>query len=184
MNILCLGCSWTAGVSMAGNYNWVDALATLAPDHTYYNLAQGGSSLLHSIWVMEHFLKNSGVKIDKIIFQITNEGRVTYYRNLDNFNINEWLVQTAPNIYRLHIKWDRIRAVTYSIASIKPTNPVEEEIFKFAGMYYSSLTPEHQFNLEHRILIEYLKSKVDLLFFHQQGHYSHFWSIVYTRYDG
>ena len=167
MNILCLGCSWTEGVP-AAPYNWVTALSEQTPNNTYYNLAQGGSSLLHSIWVMEQFLAQSTVKIDKIIFQLTTEGRVTYYKDLDNFKINDWLINITPNLYRLKIQWDKLRTVTYSTASMHPTDAKETELFRFANMYYSSLTTEHHFQLEHRILIEYIKSRVDCLFFHRR----------------
>jgi hypothetical protein len=167
MNILCLGCSWTEGVPAARD-NWVSALAEQTPDNTYYNLAQGGSSLLHSIWVMEQFLAQSSVKIDKIIFQLTTDGRVTYYKDLDNFKIDDWLINITPNLYRLKIQWDKLRTITYSTASMHPTTPKEVELFKFANMYYSNLTTEHHFQLEHKILIEYIKSRVDFLFFHRR----------------
>ena len=171
MNILCLGCSWTAGVNHQP-YNWVTALSEMYPEHTFYNCAQSGGSLLYGIWVMEEFLaKVKNVKVDKIIFQVTNEGRVTYYYNYENFDINRWLITKSNNLYQLEVDWQNLATINYG--TLLPENKSSNhnrwrDTYNFANTYYSRLSRNMHFDLEHQALVEYIRPKVDLLFFHKK----------------
>jgi hypothetical protein len=175
MNVLCLGCSWTAGINEQ-RYNWVTALSEMLPEHTFYNCAQSGGSLLYSIWVMEEFLANAKnvddpIKIDKIIFQITNEGRLTYYHNYENFDINKWIITKSNNLYQLEVDWQNLASINYG--TLLPENQSSNHskwkyIHSFATEYYSRLTRNMHFDLEHRALVEYIRPKVDLMFLHKK----------------
>lgn len=175
MNILCLGCSWTAGVNEQP-YNWVTALSNIMPENTFYNCSQAGSSLLYSIWVMEEFLakaKQDGVpiKIDKIIFQVTNEGRLTYYHDYENFDINKWIITKADNLFNLEVDWQNLAVINYGTLlpeNQSPNHNKWKSIHSFAAQYYSRLTRNMHFDLEHRALIEYIRPKVDLMFMHKK----------------
>ena len=175
MNILVLGCSWTSGLH-DHPYNWVTALAEMMPEHTFYNCAHPGTSLLHSIWIMEKCLEqsneiNGGIKFDKIIFQITNEGRLTYYHELDDFKVNDWIRYKTDNLYALEIDWQKLCIINYGVLIPENSSPNHgkwKEIRKFAKDYYTRCTRQHHFNLEHKILAEYVKNKADLVFFHRR----------------
>jgi hypothetical protein len=39
MNVLCLGCSWTASIKQQP-YNWATALSKMMPEHNFYNCSQ------------------------------------------------------------------------------------------------------------------------------------------------
>jgi hypothetical protein len=177
MNILCLGCSWTAGIN-AQPYNWVEALAKITPEHTFYNFALCGSSLLHSIWILETTLKQQWDiikigKIDKVIFQVTNEGRLTYYKNLDNVRLADYVEKskTISNYNILNLPWQQICQLNYGVlhpenASIHHSS--WNEIYKFATDYYSKLTRHQHFDIEHKALVEYARSHSDFMFLHRR----------------
>lgn len=174
MNVLCLGCSWTAGVNIQP-YNWVTALSELMPEHTFYNCAQSGGSLLYSIWIMEEFLANAKngnnpIKIDKIIFQITTEGRLTYHHDTKDFNINKWLITKSNNLYQYEFDWRNLATINYG--TLLPENesnhhPHWNSIVTFSKDYYSRLTRKQHFDLEHRALVEYIRLKADGMFLHR-----------------
>jgi hypothetical protein len=176
MNVLCLGCSWTAGVVGQEPYNWVTALSKMMPEHNFYNCAQRGSSLLYSIWVMEEFLSKAThdktpIKIDKIIFQITNEGRLTYLHDYENFNINQCIVKKSDNLFKLNLEWQNVAAINYGVLLPENKNvnhPRWESMHSFATEYYSRLTRQMHFDLEHRALVEYIRPKADLMFMHRK----------------
>lgn len=171
MNVLCLGCSWTDGV-IEQPYNWVTSLSEMMPEHTFYNCSQRGSSLLYSIWVMEEFLSKAKIagtyiKIDKIIFQITGEGRITYCYNYDNFDISQCIIAKSNNLFKLNIDRQNLATINYgSLLSIKRHHTKWEDIHSFAIEYYSKLNKQMHFDLEHRALVEYIRPKVDLMFTH------------------
>jgi hypothetical protein len=176
MNVLCLGCSWTAGVNEQP-YNWVTALSEMLPEHKFYNCSQTGGSLLYNIWVMEEFLAkakhlDNPIVIDKIIFQITNEGRLTYYYDYENFDINRWLINKTDNLYQLETDWQNLGSINYG--TLLPENqsvnhPKWKHIHSFATEYYSRLTRSMHFDLEHRALVEYIRPKVDYMFLHKRN---------------
>jgi hypothetical protein len=123
---------------------------------------------------MEKFLEQQswlGVKVDKIIFQITNEGRVTYYKDLDPIKLPELLVKKRENYFCLEPDWTKIHTVNYGVLHAEnrdSKHPRWSDIKNFARVYYSALTRVEHFDLEHKILIEYVKSKSDIVFCHKR----------------
>lgn len=188
MNILVLGCSWTANRLVNNNIttSWVEELSKLLPEHTFYNFAYSGSSVGHSILVMESLLENSKIKFDKIIFQITTDGRITFYNNLDFKNLDFFISQKTSNYYFLDMDKDnnflKISNVNYGILNPKNKSPRPdwEKIKKFAEIYYENLNLEYNFFLEHKIQFEYIKKKVDFFFLHRPISQSMFAPISYN----
>lgn len=173
MNILCLGCSWTQGVSHQP-LNWVHYLAKALPDHKFYNFALRGSSLMHSVWLLESVLnkQNFNIEVDKIIFQVTNEGRVTTYSDdFVDINLQDLVRHRLPirqdvlNYYELdltedHNIWNKMSTINYATLNDKKAP-------KFAKQYYLNLNRRQHFDIEHKALIEYIRPKVDYMFLHK-----------------
>lgn len=176
MNILCLGCSFTAERWIGGTEtnSWVRELAKLNPEHSFYNCGYSGAGLLHAIWTMKNFLSQKTV--DKIIFQIPNSGRFTYYSNLSHtYNVDDYLVKLENNYYWLELGLDKVHPVNYGIIdSDWPRNSYEErplwqDMKTFGKEYYSRFTAEQHFDLEHEIQVEYIKNRSSFCFYHKTG---------------
>lgn len=166
MNILCLGCSWTADNN---NISWPSELAKICPNITVYNLAWPGTGLLYSIYMMEKIL-NSGILIDKVIFQITSDARLTLYKNFE-FNLENILDKTSFNYFRLKEN-DYFWTVQPGLLNLKKLEPLNSNLPKwkylesFAKIYYSALDQTTQFDVEFKVQCEYVKNKADFCFFH------------------
>jgi hypothetical protein len=128
MNILCLGCSYTAGMP-DDYYSWSEFLATERPSDNVYNLAIGGSSLLFSIYLLEQFKEE--LNPDVIIFQITHPYRFTGFDKLSLDYIQD------NNYYRLspHIRKEQ-KIFTVTPADVSPNWSLVEQKIEFAKKYY------------------------------------------------
>jgi hypothetical protein len=176
MNILCLGCSWTSGLHIgdhkgfanSGEINWVRQIAKIMPEHNFYNFAFPGTSVMHSINVLHQSKKL--LNFDKVIFQITNEGRYTYYKNLPhNFVSLDRVVQENKNYFYLDLTMDQVWNINFGVLNQKVFMREEDkDRFSLAKMWYERFTSTSNFCIEHKVSIEYLKSQVDLLFFHKK----------------
>ena len=175
MNVLVLGCSWTSGTSIApninsgygntGEANWVYQLSKIMPEHNFYNFAFPGTSVLHSINIMEQTKKLKNFNFDKIIFQITNEGRFTYYKDLEsNFVTTERIIQKEKNYYFLDLDFNQVLTVNYGTLN----HPESIKEYKFAKMLYENFTVEHNFSVEQKVYVEWLKNNTSLIFFHKK----------------
>jgi hypothetical protein len=180
MNIACFGCSWTAGIHYriedsynngfadTGENNWVRQLSKIMPYHNFYNFAFPGSSIIHSIYVLDQVKKNIPILFDKIIFQATTEGRFTYYNeplNNTDFVILPRIKQLEDNYFYLDLTMNEVITVNYGTLGYK-----DHTGFFLAEAIYSCLNPRQTFQYEHRIYLDWLKDKVDLLFFHRKNH--------------
>jgi hypothetical protein len=162
--IVCLGCSFTAGTNSESS-SWVKSLAKLHPEHKFYNLALAGSSLLHSIWILEEFLKID--KPDLIIFQITTAARLTYYKE-------EEIDRNGVFSFMRSIKNYNYMVFPNSIVSCINRGTLENRIlFNYdksrillATMYYSKLSKEKTFDVEYRALFTHVKKISDICFYH------------------
>lgn len=175
MNILVLGCSWSDDRFISKNIktSWVKELSKIMPEHNFYNFSYTGSSVHHNLLIMESSLKFLDIKFDKIIFQITNEGRVTYYKNFDLKNIKNFIVKNSKNYFKLDLNKDEnfhnICNINYGTLLYPYKNhKYGDEIYNFAKTYYSTLDIEHNFFLEFKVQVEYIKNKVDLMFLHKR----------------
>lgn len=191
MHILCLGCSFTAERNLDSKNqtnSWVRELANRQPQHTFYNCGKPGTSLLHNIWTMENFISQKTV--DKIFFQITLPGRLTYYKNLAyNYEITPYLEKREQNYFCLRLDSDNVYTInagtvyTDQYDQISGSKKIKDIKF-FGKEYYSRLDNEHHFNLEHKILIEYITRKVDFCFFHQEDHFSKGYYTIESAFQG
>jgi hypothetical protein len=174
-NIACFGCSWTHGATFEIGVNWVNALAKLMPEHTFFNLSQAGSSLLHSIWIHEMFTKH--YKPDFTIFQITTEGRKTYYLN-DKVTDHSFLFgpdflrghDDIPNLKTLCLPPEIVQSVNYGTLFRENAawdgDPYFKRRYDFAKIYYETFDRMKTFDLEHKIFSQYVHDNADLAFFH------------------
>lgn len=158
MNIVCVGCSFTAGMPDS-YYSWPEQLANLRPNNTVYNLGVGGASLLFSIYILDKFLKTT--KADKIIFQITHPHRFTSID--ETFSIDDSLkrennyVRIDPYI-RSH---QNIMTVTPGDVTMRWSKVYEK--IKFARQYYRYYSKDLG-NLEHSFLIDAIKNRCNFYF--------------------
>lgn len=176
MNIFVFGCSWSDDRVVDNNIttSWVYELSKIMPEHNFYNFAYSGSSVHHSILIMESVLTNFQIKPDKIIFQVTSEGRVTYYKNQDFKNFNLKVEKISNNYFKFDIgkkdNFHNVCCVNYGM--LNPNNNSSHnhwtKIKKFAKIYYTNLTKEEHFDLEYKIQLEYIKQKSDLFFLHKK----------------
>lgn len=158
MNIVCIGCSYTAG--MPENwYSWPESLANLRPNDTVYNLAIGGSSLILSIYILDSFLKTNTA--DKVIFQITHPHRFT---SIDStFSIDKSL-QKENNYIRIdpYVRgYQNLMTVTPGDVTMKWSKSYEK--IKFAKQYYRFYSKDLG-SLEHNFLIDAVKNRSDFYF--------------------
>jgi hypothetical protein len=171
--VACFGCSWTRGTDYETVNNWVNELAKLYPEHEFFNLSTPGSSVLHSTWVMEQFKKLYNP--DVTIFQITNQGRVTYYlgHDIDNPKVlfsekNLRKNDLIPNVHSLCLSNKQVQNINYG--TLDPKNAGIDELYEkrynFANTYYSTIDKKKTSDLEQKIYSLYIKNNVDLAFFH------------------
>lgn len=172
--IACFGCSWTHGSTFEIGVSWVNELARMMPEHEFFNLSQAGSSAMHSIWVMEQFEKYQ--KPDFTIFQITNEGRMTYYLD-EQLSNPDYLFgkkfmrphDDIGNLKTLCLQPDVVQSVNYGTLfreNACPGDPHYEHRYNFATIFYKMFDRPKTFDLEHKILSTYIKNNVNLAFFH------------------
>lgn len=169
MKIATFGCSWTHGLNSIDNfYSWPYALHLQNPDWIIHNYAIGGSNLTFQTFLMEDVLRNESY--DKIIFQITSPGRLTYFeedydfvrhnkeieQNFKRFDIEEGFYRKIVTITPGHMKLSR----KDSFWNLK-------EKYNFAKNYYS-LVNKSIFRTEYKALVYYIKEKADLFFMHNE----------------
>lgn len=134
MIIVCLGCSYTAGMPNEDYYSWPEKLAHLRPKDKIYNIAIGGSSLLLSIHLLHEFQKI--ITPDIIIFQITHPHRFT---SIDkDFDIENSLCNTIKDNY---LRLDPYIRTTQKIMTVTPGDTTMRwskvyDKIKFAKQYY------------------------------------------------
>lgn len=161
MNIVCLGCSYTAGMPDS-YYSWPEKLADLRPKDTIYNLAVGGSSLLFSIYILEQIQKL--INVDKIIFQITNPHRHTTFEEIkieDSLIQNNNYIRLDPEIRRKQ----KILTITPANTKGKWTN--DKEKVNWSLTFYKHYSKELG-TLQHNIFVNYVKDISTISFAHSQ----------------
>lgn len=168
MKLATFGCSWTHGILEINNgYSWPKAVAELT-GWQVDNFSLAGSSLSFQTYLLDDVLKNDDY--DKIIFQITTPHRLTYFD--DKCNYGKYLKK--DNNYRhLDITGDIYRnfiCVTPGHMSLNDTDDFWKypDKFTFANMHYK-YTSKNIVKTEYNALIEYLKNKVDFLYFHNEN---------------
>lgn len=167
MKIATFGCSWTQGVSTVDDsYCWPKALAE---DNQYHvdNFALAGSSLSFQVYLLNDVIKHN--TYDKVIFQITSPQRLTYFD--DSLDYGQYL-KTNQNYRELDRTGDIYRnfiCITPGHLQLSSSDSFWDypDKHNFAKLYYK-YTNKHISRLEYIALVEYLKNKVDFLFFHNE----------------
>jgi len=165
MNIICLGCSWTAD---RNGLSWPRELASECPDHTVFNFAWSGTSVLFSLYMLEKTL-SSKLKVDKIIFQITSDARVTLYKDF-KFDIDKMMLKDSENYYKLKDNdnfWAITPSLDFNVYKTSSNHLKWKFIESFSKSYYSGFEQTMHFDLEYKIQCDYIKRKSDLCFFHK-----------------
>lgn len=169
--IVCVGCSFSSGTHYTSP-NWVESLAKLHPEHTFYNLAVAGSSVLHSIMMLEQAKRI--LLPDLTIFQITTEGMITYYKDeqLDQTHWTRYLNNKgdSSNYKKLLIPIDFVSCINPGtlMKTANSKHPLYKEQKMIAEMYYKHFSKKRVFDVEQRALVHYVKSISDCYFYHLQ----------------
>jgi hypothetical protein len=169
MKIATFGCSWTHGINAVDNfYSWPHALHKLNPDWKIDNYAIGGSNLQFQTFLLDDVLRHN--TYDKIIFQITSPGRLTYFE--EDYDFTKHLTEFEPNYKRFDIEDGFFRkVVTITPGHMKlPKTDIFWNLlgkYDFAKSYYTAVN-KSIFRTEYKALVYYLKDKVDLMFMHNE----------------
>lgn len=159
MNIICLGCSFTAGMPKNNYYSWAEKLSYLRPTDKIYNLSLGGSSILFSLYLLQEIKKK--VAVDFIIFQITQPYRHT---GMKDFNFESALITKTQNYTRLDPEI-RIKQniLTITTGSTKFRWTANKEKVKFSQDYYRNYSRELG-DIEYDIYRKHIKENSNFCF--------------------
>lgn len=167
MKIATFGCSWSQGLSTVDDaYCWPKALAE-NKQYQVDNFALAGSSLSFQAYLLDDVLKHN--TYDKVIFQITSPQRLTYFD--DTLDYGKYL-----RLYNNYRELDRAGDIYRNFICITPghLNLSKKDSFwnfpdkhDFASLYYKYVN-KHVQRTEYKAVIEYVKNKVDFLFFHNE----------------
>jgi|SaaInl5LU_22_DNA_1037371.scaffolds.fasta_scaffold104051_1 hypothetical protein len=159
MNIICLGCSFTAGMPENNYYSWPEKLSYIRPNDNIYNLSLGGSSILFSLYMLQEIKKK--VTADCIIFQITHPYR---YTGIKNFNFEDAILTKKQNYIRLdpevRMKQD-VLTITPSTTKFQWT--LNREKVKFSQDYYRNYSRELG-DIEHDVYRKHIKENSNFCF--------------------
>jgi hypothetical protein len=169
MRIATFGCSWTHGVgAIDKHFNWPLALSKLRPEWYIDNYALGGSSLSFQLYCYNKAIKHNDY--DKVIFQFTNPGRLTFFPEdhevFDghiNFTKNYKMFDISDGFYR------NINCITMGHTSLPKNNSfwTSKEKYNLMKAYYSTM-PKEIYRAEYRAMVEYAEKRSSLCFFHNE----------------
>lgn len=169
MKIAIFGCSWSHGIKAVDEkYSWPYALAKLKPDWNIENYAVEGTSLAFQTFLMDDVLRNNTV--DKIIFQITSPGRITYFE--EDYDILQHIQPITDNYKHISIEngfFRKVFAITPGHMKLSKTDSFwyPKEKYELAKKYYAHIN-KSIFRTEYKALIHYVLSKADFVFMHNE----------------
>jgi hypothetical protein len=159
MNIICLGCSFTAGMPEENYYSWPEKLSYIRPNDNIYNLSLGGSSILFNLYLLQEIKKK--VTADFIVFQITQPYR---YTSMRDFDFESALITKTKNYIRLdpevRIKQNVLTVTTGSARYQWTTN---KQRVKFSQDYYRNYSRELG-DIEYDIYRNHIKENSNFCF--------------------
>ena len=171
MKIATFGCSWTHGLlEVDDGYGWPWALAERHPDWEIENFALAGSSLSFQVLLLDDLLKN-GHEYDRIVFQITAPMRVTYFD--DEYDYGKYLYRPIPNYRKFDLTGDiyhKFVCITSGHLALDRKHSFWRHPYKkydFAQTYYTYVNKNIN-RVEYRALVNYVKDRVDFLYFHHE----------------
>lgn len=152
------GCSWSQGIYPKLD-NWVRHLAKLMPDYTFYNYGLGGTDFVYHSYLLDQTVHLH----DKTIFQVTSQGRFTWW---DDHSIAGYMAQQDDTVVALYGPIDDVvhrinHGIVYGNSNLSATDKL------FGGGYYERIT-QYQLQFEMESAISLIKPKVDLCFTHRE----------------
>jgi hypothetical protein len=169
MKIATFGCSWTHGLGNIDNhYNWPKFISEENLEWQVDNYAVGGSSISFQLYCLNKALEYNNY--DKIIFQFTTPGRLTYFPhdyNVFNHHVN------YTNNYRMFDMDNGFYRVLNCITMGHVLLPQSDrfwttkEKYNLMRAYYGTI-PKEIYRTEYKAIVEYIASRVDLCFFHNE----------------
>lgn len=159
MNIICLGCSFTAGMPENSYYSWAEKLSYIRPNDKIYNLSLGGCSILFNLYLLQEIKKT--VAVDYVIFQITQPYRHT---SMKNFNFESAMLTKSQNYIRLDPEL-RIKqnVLTITTGSTKYQWTTNKERAKLSQDYYRNYSRELG-DIEYDIYRKHIKENSNFCF--------------------
>ena len=169
MKVATFGCSWTHGLDEVDkHYNWPMALQEIHTDWEIHNYALAGSSISFQVQLMEKVLRHETYDIK--IFQFTSPGRLTYFdedcdylKYFINHKTNYNMFKAGTGLYR------DIFAITPGHSRLSKTDSfwTTSEKYKLAKLYFKFINKSIH-GIEFKALAEYVSSRVDLCFIHNE----------------
>jgi hypothetical protein len=166
MKVATFGCSWTHGVgSVDDHYSWSQSISK---HYEIDNYAVGGSSLSFQVYCFNEVLKHNNY--DKIVFQFTTPGRLTYFPH--EYNVFDHHERYTKN-YRMfnmdHGFYRTLNCITRGHSSLpkKDSFWTSKEKYNLMKAYYSTV-PWEIYRTEYKALVEYIAPRVDLCFLHNE----------------
>jgi len=169
MRIATFGCSWTHGVNTVdNNYSWPEAISEKNKDLYVHNYALGGSSLSFQLFCMTEVLRHKSY--DKIIFQFTVPGRLTYFP--EDCDVLKWHRNYTGNYSRFNHDdgmYRTINCITKGHSSLPKRDSfwTTKEKYNLMKSYYGNM-PKEIYRTEYTAMLEYIEKRVDLCFFHNE----------------
>ena len=166
MKIATFGCSWTAGVAnLDDHYSWSQSISK---HHEVDNYAIGGSSLSFQVYCFNKVLKHENY--DKVIFQFTTPGRLTYFpHGYDIFAHHKRYTKNYSMFSMEDGSYRTLNCITKGHSSLPKRHAfwTSKEKYNLMKAYYSTV-PWEIYATEYMALVEYIASRVDLCFFHNE----------------
>ena len=169
MKVAVFGCSWSHGIKAVNDrYSWPYALSKLKPEWHIENYAVEGTSLAFQTFLMDDVLRHHS--FDKIIFQITSPGRITYFE--EDYDVLQHVENITSNYKHISIEngfFRKVIAVTPGHMNL----PKKDSFWFPAGKYefsksYYSLINKSIFRTEYKALVHYILSKANVVFMHNE----------------
>ena len=180
MHIATFGCSWTHGVpGIDDHYSWSQSISK---HHQIDNYAIGGSSLSFQVYCFNKVLKYENY--DKVIFQFTTPGRLTYFPNDYDVFIHHKRYTKNYSMFSMEDgSYRTLNCITKGHSALPKHHDfwTSKEKYDLMKAYYSTV-PYEIYGTEYRALVEYIAPRVDLCFFHNEDPFSYSGTTGFKKY--
>lgn len=174
MILFCHGCSFTGGVYQGQELreSWPYRLSVLAPDVTIYNFGRQATSVLYSINMIEQ--ATALIKPDRIIAQLTEPTRMTFYHADFRLDMNKHVLQLTDNYFVLKENIPEIHPVNAVMGKRAMRESMLDAARHEKYMTYQKLIvmqdDHNHFDPEYRAFYHRAVQLCDFVFFHRKIH--------------
>lgn len=184
MKIAVFGCSWSMGILREWSLsqstseqrqripnedfvNWTRELGKLRPDWEITNYSLAGASTLFSVSMLDRALEKNSY--DCIIFQVSTADRYSSWT--ENFDVESRLYNVDNNVrmFNLSILDDVLIYDSHTPKKSIWNDLISKDKDNAFINYYYYRTTDEMFDLNHKALIEYAKSKSNIVFAHRSS---------------